>query len=155
MRSAIIFRLKAMRHLAVIACCFLLLGGCAYVPLASGGLQGTTAAPPAEWGSQGEVKIVQLETRPADPYTVNLWMVAIDSNIYVYAGGKHARWGQHIDADPNVRLRIGDNVYALRAQRVNDDEEFQKFAAGWFAKYSSDRRDDNPRDTYLYRLSAP
>ena len=38
---------------------------------------------PDGWTFTNEVDTVQLETRPGDPYSVNIWCVAIEGALYV------------------------------------------------------------------------
>ncbi len=60
-------RLIAMSSLFLVAGCgpFLLLPG--------GKLGGATAPAPSDWAFADEVNTAQLETRPEDPYSVNIW----------------------------------------------------------------------------------
>ena len=57
------------------------------------------------------MKTIQLETRPADPYSVNIWVIALGEHLYVHAGANRSEWVEHMEADPNVRLRVGDSIY--------------------------------------------
>lgn len=132
----------------------MLLGGCAdYLPTASGELSGTVAAPPPSWTEVAKQEIIQLETQPTDPYSVNLWVIGDDDRLYVFAGDNYTTWIEHIDADPNVRLKTGGSIYLLRATRVTDAEEFEWFAQAWDAKYGHRPRNENVAETYLMRLS--
>jgi hypothetical protein len=102
------------------------------------------------------VKTVQLETRPSDPYSVNIWGVAMGSDFFVVSGrGMEAAWAQHIEADPNVRLRVGDDVYELRAVRVEATADRDLFLAALSKKYEEfDASEEQPSEATLYRLEA-
>ena len=96
----------------------LLLLGCGepFVMIPGGRLSGTTKSVPENWRFTDAHEDVQLETRPADPYSVNVWVVAVGDDLFVASGrGAESAWAQHIEADPNVRLRVGDDIYELRA----------------------------------------
>jgi uncharacterized protein DUF2255 len=122
--------------------------------LPGGALGGEPAAVPASWAFTDAVQTVQLETRPADPYSVNIWVVAIAPNLYVHAGANRSAWVEHIEADPRVRLRVGDSIYELSAARVVDQAEFDRFSAAYDQKYGRRPRNENVAEAYLFRLSA-
>ncbi|MEM7080013.1 MAG: nitroreductase/quinone reductase family protein [Pseudomonadota bacterium] len=122
-------------------------------PLSGGALTAAEAPLPDEWTAVAADNVVQLETNPDDPYSVNLWVIGQGPNLYVYRGTSDATWVDNIKANPAVRIQIGESVYALRAERVEDDAEFSTFADAWESKYGSDRpQETNPADAYLYRL---
>lgn len=73
--------------------------------------------------------VFQLETRPDDPYSVNINGFAIDGGLYVDPTAERA-WGQHLAADPNIRVRLTDGlVLTARAERVTDANILQNFEA--------------------------
>ena len=83
--------------------------GCAdpLLGFAGGQLEGPTAPVPDDWSFSDAVETVQLETRPADPYSVNIWGVARSGGYYIASGkGMDAAWAQHIAEDPRVRLGL-------------------------------------------------
>jgi hypothetical protein len=122
--------------------------------LPGGALQGTTVPTPTSWSFTDDVKTVQLETRPADPYSVNIWVIAIDEHLYVHAGANRSAWVENIEADTNVRLRVDDSIYALVASRVEGQEEFDRFSDAYEAKYGRRPRNGNVAEAYLFRLAA-
>jgi hypothetical protein len=112
------------------------------------------AAPPADWAASDAVENVQLETRPSDPYSVNVWGAGVGDRFYVAAGqGGDATWAQHIESDPNVRLRVGETLYELRASRVEDDPQArQVFLDAVKRKYDWEPDPDEAEAAWLYRL---
>jgi hypothetical protein len=130
--------------------------GCSrpFVLLPGGALEGNTAAAPESWSFTDAVDTVQLETRPADPYSVNIWVIAIDPNLYVHAGANRSEWVEHIEADPKVRLRVDDSIYELAAARVAAQDEFDRFSDAYEKKYERRPRNENVGEAYLYRLTA-
>ncbi|MFK7914000.1 MAG: hypothetical protein AB8B93_08805 [Pseudomonadales bacterium] len=135
----------------------LFLAGCSsdYLPFSGGALDGQNSPPPADWSVAASVKVVQLETRATEPYSVNIWVVTAASQLYVFAGANRATWIEHIEQNPQVRLQMGDHIYALVATRVTDPQEFMGFARAWEAKYGNRPRNENVAETYLMRLRAP
>lgn len=130
--------------------------GCSrpFVLLPGGALEGATAAAPADWSFTDAVTTVQLETRPADPYSVNIWVIAIGPNLYVHAGANRSAWVEHIEADPKVRVRVNDSIYELAAARVAGQDEFDRFSDAYERKYDRRPRNENVSEAYLFRLSA-
>lgn len=97
---------------------------------------------------------MQLETRPADPYSVNVWVIALDENIYVHAGDNRSKWVENMEADPSVRLRIDDSIYELLAARVEEQEEFDRFSDAYEQKCGRRPGNEDVAEAYLFRLSA-
>lgn len=125
-----------------------------FVLLPGGALEGTPAAAPESWSFTDGVETVQLETRPAEPYSVNIWVTAAGEQLYVHAGANRSTWVEHIEADPNVRLRVNESIYELAASRVEDQAEFDRFSAAYEKKYGRRPRNENVAEAYLYRLTV-
>lgn len=133
----------------------LLLAGCGPFLLFPGGeLDGSTAPPPGDWSFTADVSTIQLETRPEDPYSVNIWAVGMGPVLYVHAGANRANWVEHMEADADVRVRVEDKLYELRASRVEDPAEFRRFSDAYEEKYGSRPRNENVEEAYLFRLEA-
>ena len=74
-----------LKHcLAILA--ILSMAACEYIPFSGGELHGTVTATPADWSSVAHESIVQLETNPADPYSVKLWVIDMGPALYIHAG---------------------------------------------------------------------
>lgn len=134
-----------------LACLF----GCGPILLLPGGqLSGPVEALPADWSFSDEVSTVQVETRPSDPYSINIWAVGLGSHLYIHAGANRSRWVENLMADPLVRVRIAGKIYPLTAVRVEDPAEFATFADAYKKKYGTRPRNENVAEVYLYRLGA-
>ena len=133
-----------------------LLQGCSQemLPFSSGQLEGTVVPGPEDWRPVAAREVVQLESQPSEPYSVNIWVLGEESHLYVFAGGTKANWIEHIEVDPNVRMKIGESIYELKAERVLDPDEFERFAQGWESKYGRRPWNEDVNDTYLMRLTA-
>ena len=125
----------------VLAVCALTLAGCGdpIGPFAGGALSGQNKAAPAVWDSVPDA--VQLEVRPADPYSVNVWAVGIGPALYVAGDPEGKNWISYIRADSNVRVRLGDAVYSLAAVEIDDANERARVVAAYVAKYEEDPAD--------------
>ena len=132
------------------------LAGCSrpLLLLPGGALDGTPTAVPDSWSFTDAVETVQLETRPSDPYSVNIWVTAAGDNLYVHAGANRSTWVEHIEADPKVRLQVNDSIYELAATRVDSQEEFDRFSDAYEKKYGRRPRNENVGEAYLFRLAA-
>ncbi|MBW2425029.1 MAG: hypothetical protein JRG86_12305 [Deltaproteobacteria bacterium] len=92
--------------------------------------------PVADWSfvSPG---VLDLETRPEDPYSVSINFIVREGALHIDpAEGR--RWLEHIRADPRVRIRLEGKIYPLRATLVGLPGEIEGF--------------DPTR--YVYRLDA-
>ena len=126
--------------------------GCGPVFVFPGGrLSGDVAPAPADWAFTDAVDTVQLETRPADPYSVNIWGTAAGGAFYV-AGRGDSRWIQNAAADPAVRLRVDGTVYELRAVPVDDDAELGGLLAAMKKKYDFEPDPEDRASSRAFRL---
>ncbi|MEM9621481.1 MAG: hypothetical protein AAF993_07530 [Pseudomonadota bacterium] len=132
----------------------LVLGGCGYIPFSSGALQGTVTPPPSDWTNAADPSIIELETNPAEPYSVKLWVIGLGPAAYVHAGANRTTWVEHIESNPDVRLLVDNNLYELRATRVTSAEEFNTFSDAYESKYGNRPRNENVNEAYLFRLTA-
>ena len=124
-------------------------------PLPGGALEGTLAEAPADWSTVADEETVQLETRPEDPYSVNLWGLPLADGYYLAAGrGPDATWVKHIQADPNVRLRIRDTVYELRAERIEDEKALELFSHALKDKYDFEASPEQRDRAWIFRLDS-
>ena len=103
----------------------LLAAGCGPVP--GGRLRGEVEPPPADWApfTEGLSGICEIESRPEDPHSIQLQCYEFDGALYVHSHrwalaswypftSWAAIWLDH----PEVRVRFGDSLYELYADRV-------------------------------------
>lgn len=113
--------------LALATC--LMLAGCSGPTLmfAGGALAGTETEF-NEASIPTEPVVIQLETRPSDPYSVHVGAVPINQALYVDPAEERT-WYQYITADENVRVKLPDDeaVYSARAVRETDAEVLAQF----------------------------
>ncbi len=147
--------MKQIPFLAIVACC-LMLTACdgPTLVMAGGELSGAVSEPPAKWQFAEASGLAQLETRPEEPYSINLAYVQLNGQMYVYAGDTRTRWVEHMVENPLVRIRIGDTIYPLRAVRVNDPDELNEFAELWASRSMFQRDPRNFDEVWLYRLES-
>lgn len=136
----------------------LALAGCGdgpFVVFPGGALSGETKSVPSDWAFAGDYGTVQLESNPAEPYSVNIAYTVMDGRVYINAGDTETQWVQHINGDSNVRLRLDGVLYDLRAVRVRDTGTIERFGQAW-TDQSMFRRDpaDLEGEVWIYELVA-
>jgi hypothetical protein len=133
-----------------------ILVGCSgpFLLLPGGELEGPVAETPDDWGFTDEVSTVQVETRPEDPYSINIWAVALGDSLYLHAGANRTAWVDNLEQDPRARVAIEGTLYEVSASRVEDPEEFLRFAQVYEEKYGSRPRNENIAEIFVYRLGA-
>jgi len=139
------------RPLAAALAALLVLGCGPLATLPGGALSGTERPVPTSWDFTREVDTVQLETRPSEPYSVNVWCVAVDGELYV-GGSRESAWTANVIADPRVRLRVGRNLFALRAVQATSDAAADAFLAATAEKYGVEIDPDRRAEAILFRL---
>jgi hypothetical protein len=125
-----------------------------FLLLPGGELEGTDVPVPADWSLLADRSTVQIETRPEDPYSVNIWAVGMGSVVYIHAGANRSKWVEHLETNPALRLRVDEDIYALRATRVETQEEFNTFSDAYEEKYSVRPRNETVGQVYLFRLEG-
>jgi len=81
-------------------------------------LGGTSATPPALWSAVDLPEEVLLATSAGVlPHVVIIWVVESDNRLYVI-GDPSSTWVGGATRSPDVQLRIGDDVYDMRATRL-------------------------------------
>src|SRR5262245_42129652 len=133
----------------------ILVSGCSCGPLLllpGGKLDGPVKPAPASFALPGNRDTIQLETRPGDPYSVNVSGAVVDGKLYVSAGDTLSRWARNIEADPLVRARIEGDVYELRARRVTERSELEAFSVVWLSGNTFSRDPLKLGEVWVYNL---
>ncbi|MBB84827.1 MAG: hypothetical protein CL931_13550 [Deltaproteobacteria bacterium] len=145
-------RIRTILALSVIA---LSMSACSrpFVFFPGGQLAGEVAPPPADWSFTDEISTIQIETNPADPYSVNIWVLELEGALYLHAGANRAAWVEHLEADPRLRIKVDETIYELVSARVTDADEFARFAEKYEEKYGGRPRNENIAEIYLLRLT--
>ena len=132
----------------VVAC------GGPFVNFPGGALSGALEPAPKSWVATNEIDTIQFESNPVEPYSVNIWVVALGAHLYVHSGDNRTQWVENIEADPKVRLQVEDTVYELVAERVTDQSEFDRFGDAYADKYYGRPGNEVVSEVYVFRLSA-
>ena len=143
-----------------IASTLALVCGCAQLgcgpmgPIPGGKLDGVVVSGEvSDWSFTDEIKNIQLEARPGDPYSVTTWCAAHGGGIYVGSGGgEKTRWARYLLADSRVRLRIDGKLYNRSAVRVTDRDEIEAVLQKLETKYNFELDDEDQIDGLLFRM---
>lgn len=130
------------------------LAGCSepFIVFAGGALSGEVATPPDDWSELKDEETFQIETRPSDPYSVNIWAVGIGRHVYIGTGPEGTNWSEYLQEDPRVRLRVGETLYPLLARPVTDPAERRQVAEAYAEKYGLDQDENWLKDALVFRL---
>jgi hypothetical protein len=91
-----------------------------------GALRGEVVTEPVTDWSFVDDSFIDLETRPSDPYSVELNYFVRDGQLYIDpAEGR--RWLEYIREDPRVRVRFGGRVYPAEAVLAGKPGELEGF----------------------------
>ena len=123
-----------------------------FIVFAGGALSGDTSETPTSWSELDAEDVVQLEARPDDPYSINLWAVAVGPDLYIATGEGGTRWSDFIEADRDVRLRVIDKIFELEAVAVRAQDEKTAVAMAYVDKYDLDADDNWVLTGKVYRL---
>lgn len=123
-------------------------------PFPGGELSGSVQPHRGNWSAARDIQTVQIETRPEDPYSINIWGVGEGSNFYIGVGrGDESAWVIHLLENPEIRLRLGDELYLLKAVRVSNAAEQARVGVFYAEKYEAFEADDFvPGEMVLLRL---
>jgi len=122
-------------------------------PIPGGALRGPVSpASPADWS--GVEKVVELEIRPSAPWSLHVWAVSLDGELYVpSAFGARRRWPPAALADPRVRMRTGGTIYERRIEKIEDPALRARLGAAFAARYDLDPVPPEEDATWYFRLA--
>ena len=146
-QRAIDLRVLSLFVLALLAGC-----GDPMMTLPGGALSGVATAVPPDWSSVADVKTIQVEFRPQDPYSHNIWCVGLGPDLYIATSAKGTRWTPFVATDPRVRARVGTALYDLLAVAVNDAAERTRVADAYGVKYDLVGNDNWVTGALIFRL---
>jgi hypothetical protein len=101
-------------------------------PIPGGSLAGEVRPAPSEWevALEGDRAICEIESRPADPHSIQLDCFLHDGKLYVQSHRwafaswwPTESWALVWIAHPDVRVRVGSSIFELDAVHVTDAAE--------------------------------
>ena len=121
----------------IIALALIVMPGCAgpFLFFPGGSLAGEIVEQPVSDWSFVTDRFVEIETRPAEPYSVVVQYTVKDGALYIDPAEART-WHQYIREDPRVTVRFDGKLYPLKAVLVGQPGELEGF----------------PKDRFIYRL---
>jgi hypothetical protein len=93
-------------------------------------------------------KVLELEIRPSKPWSLHIWGVVVDGQLYSpSAYGAKRRWPKVVVEDPRVRLRTNGQIYERRLERVTDRDLEKRIREALVARYGLDPKKAADDDT--------
>ena len=126
-------------------------------------LKGDVTTYPANWGFAAKSPTLMIETHTGYliPHSVNIYFVTDKDDLYLHAdyppGGKFPSgkvWTANVARDPNLRIKIGNQVFDCRAVLLSDPAEFAILFENFRKKYPKSPFSDYRRraDVYFLRV---
>lgn len=144
-----------MRRMLVVAALAVGVLACGpHGPIPGGSLPGEVVTTPVDdWSFAKGVETIAIETRPDDPYSVNVWFVSQGARLWVAAGGGgESKWAKNLVADPRVRLLIDGKLYERMAVPANDQSEQDEVLVLYQTKYDYKRDAEDEGKAVLFRM---
>jgi hypothetical protein len=114
-------------------------------------IAGPALAGAPEWAAVADEETVYVITtdEDGDVRETKIWLLVLDDVGYIRTS-RGTRWGDNVERNPDIALRVADADYPLRATFVEEDAERARIVAGFEAKYGSNPilnwiRGDDPR----------
>jgi hypothetical protein len=91
-----------------------------------------------DWESVADRETIHVLTRDADGDTreTKIWLLVLDGEGYIRTS-RSTTWGDNVERDRDIALRIGEVEVPVRAQFIEDADERARIVAGFDAKYGS------------------
>jgi hypothetical protein len=89
-----------------------------------------------DWGAHTGDDTVVVTTHDEDGSVRarTIWLLVLDGQPYIRTGSATS-WGENVLRDPDLTLTVGDEVVALRAERVSDPALLERITAAFREKY--------------------
>jgi hypothetical protein len=107
------------------------------------------AAP--DWAAVAEEDTVYVVTsdEDGDRRETKIWVLVLDDVGYIRTS-RSTRWGDNVERNPEIALRVDDADYPLRATFIEEAADRDRIVAGFEEKYGSNPilnwiRGDDPR----------
>jgi hypothetical protein len=101
--------------------------------------------PIQDWWFASDAKEIFIETATPYfiPHSVTTWCLTLDKQLYVgawEADTKH--WVANVARDPNVRLEIGNQIYAQKLEPIADAATIARLDEAYARKYEYGEEED-------------
>ena len=93
---------------------------------------------PADWSFTSDHRevFVEVDTPYFLPHSVTIWCAEVDGSLYIAARDPQTKnWPGWVDAAPDVTLKVGEDLYAVHLQLLEDTSSIALVAAAYQGKY--------------------
>jgi hypothetical protein len=104
-----------------------------------------------DWNAAAEVDTIYVLTTDDDGETreTKIWIAVLDGTPYIRTS-RNTSWGDNVERDSDIGIRVEDTDYPVRATFITEDEDRARIVAGFEEKYGSNPilnwiRGDDPR----------
>jgi hypothetical protein len=112
---------------------------------------GAAGAAEPDWTAMADTGTVHVLTTDADgdARETKIWLAVVDGTPY-FRTSRGSRWGDNVEREPEIALRVDETEFPLRARFVEAADERARIVAAFEAKYGSNPvlnwiRGDDPR----------
>jgi hypothetical protein len=103
-----------------------------------------------DWTFANQFRRVNVEVRPSDPYSVNAGYFVDDGTLYISSA--KSRWAQLLVQDSEMRIRVGDKLYRVRATRM-EDAQLEQARQAYSDKYPN-RTPEQIAERWFFRIAS-
>ena len=94
---------------------------------------------------------IEVATPYLLPHSVTIWCAQLEGDLYLAAGQADTKnWPGWVDDDPDVVLKIGDDVYTARLSAIDDAELISRLQTAYASKYNLEGRSPIGASTTRY-----
>jgi hypothetical protein len=100
-------------------------------------LAGVAHAVAPEWDGLADLQTVEVISTDEDGGSrlTTVWIVVLEHQAYLRTGG--TRWGDNVEREGRLRLRVPQGEFALRAEKVLSASEVERVEAAFAEKYGN------------------
>ena len=100
-------------------------------------LTGAAHAAAPDWSQLADTETVEVISTDEDGGSrlTTVWIVVLDHQAYIRTAG--TIWGDNVEREGKLRLRIPAGEYALRAERVLNAAEVERVTSAFREKYGT------------------
>ncbi len=122
-------------------------------------LSGEVVPAPSTWEICNQYDTVALEARPEDPYSVTVGCLQHEGRMYIPASNPTKKtWPQLVKENPNVRVKIGENVYLAKAEQTDElsREVVVRLSIEKYPEYAHLLKPDEPTEnpSWIFRITG-
>jgi len=99
-------------------------------------LAGAAHAAP-DWSQLADLQTVEVISTEEDGTArlTTVWIVVLDNQAYIRTSG--TIWGDNVEREGKLRLRVPSGEYALRAEKVLNTQEVERVVTAFREKYGT------------------